>query len=79
VESPLEDVTRISEVALAVLRLNHHLEEALFSGDENPLLPPPLIEVYRPGELRKGQFKLPAFGDESHLAPIERPAKGRRS
>jgi len=70
VESPLEDVAHTTEVALAVLRLNHHLEEALFSGDENPLLPLPLIEVYRPGELRNGQFKLPAFVDESHLAPI---------
>jgi hypothetical protein len=67
VESPQEDVAHISEVALAVLRLNHHLEEALFSGDENPLIPLPLIEVYRPGELRKDQFKLPAFVDESHL------------
>ena len=74
VESPLEDVVRIREVALAVLRLNHHLEEALFSDDENPLLPLPLIEAYRPGELRNGQFKLPAFVDESHLDPVERPA-----
>ena len=69
VESPLEDVAHISEVALTVLRLNHHLEEALFRDDENPLLPLPLIEVYRPGELRKDQFKLPAFVDESHFAP----------
>lgn len=75
VESLLEDVARITGVALAVLRLNHHLEEALFSGAENPLLPLPLIEVYRPGELRKGQFKLPAFVDESHLAAIEGSAK----
>ena len=71
VESPQEDVAHISEVALAVLRLNHHLEEAMFNGDENPLLPLPLIEAYRPGELRKDQFKLPAFVDESHLAAIE--------
>jgi hypothetical protein len=75
VESPQKDVALISEVALAVLRLNHHLEEALFSGDENPLIPLPLIEVYQPGELRKDQFKLPAFVDESHLAAIEGSAK----
>lgn len=75
VESPLEDVDRVREVALAVLRLNHHLEEALFSHHENPLLPFPLIEVYRPGELRKGQFKLPAFVDESRLIASDGSAR----
>ncbi len=75
VESPLEEVAHLTEVALAVLRLNHYLG-ALLSGNELPL---PLIEVYRPGELRTGQLKLPAFVDESHLAAIEGSAKRRRS
>jgi len=79
VESSLEDVACISEVAFDVLRLNRHLDEELFSVDENPLIPLPLIEVYRPGELRKDQFKLPAFVDESHLAAIDGSAKVRRS
>jgi hypothetical protein len=47
------------------------LEEALFGGDEMALLPLPLIEIYRPGELRAGQFKLRAFLDESHLAAVD--------
>ncbi len=75
VESPLEEVAHLTKVALAVLRLNHYLE-ALLSGNELPL---PLIEVYRPGELRTGRFKLPAFVEESHLAAIESSAERRRS
>ena len=75
VESPLQDVDRLTAAALAVMRLNHDLEERLFSGDGMATLPPPLIEVYRPGELRAGQFKLRPFVDESHLDAIGRPAR----
>jgi phenylacetate-coenzyme A ligase PaaK-like adenylate-forming protein len=70
VESPLEDVGDITGAALAVLRLNRQVE-SLLSGDE---LPPPIIEVYRPGTLRAGQFKLRPFVEESHLSAIEESA-----
>jgi phenylacetate-coenzyme A ligase PaaK-like adenylate-forming protein len=75
VESPLQDTERVTAVALEALRVNHHLEEALFGDDERALLPPPLIEIYRPGELAAGQFKLRAFVDESHLAAVDHPFK----
>jgi hypothetical protein len=64
VESPLQHGGQINEAALAVLRLNRQVE-SLLSGDELPL---PIIEVYPPGALRMGQFKLRPFVDESHLA-----------
>jgi phenylacetate-CoA ligase len=67
VETPLEDLGDITGAALAVLRLNRQVE-SLLSGDE---LPPPIIEVYRPGALRAGQFKLRPFVDESHLTAVE--------
>ena len=63
-ESPLQDGGQINEAALAVLRLNRQVE-SLLNGDELPL---PKIEVYPPGALRMGQFKLRPFVDESHLA-----------
>jgi hypothetical protein len=54
VESPLEDVIHITEVALAVLRLNRQVEDRL-SGDK---LPVPLIEVYQPSEIGCSSLKL---------------------
>jgi len=71
VESPLGDVTHINAVALSVLRLNRQLEDR-FRGNE---LPQPLIEIYRPGELRAGRFKLPAFVDERELDAVDAPAQ----
>jgi phenylacetate-coenzyme A ligase PaaK-like adenylate-forming protein len=66
-ESPLQDKARINGAALAVLRLNRQVE-SLLSGDELPL---PVIEVYPPGALRIGQFKLRPFLDERHLAATD--------
>ena len=63
-ESPLQDTGRINEAALAVLRLNRQVE-SLLNGNELPL---PVVEVYPPGALRMGQFKLRPFVDERHLA-----------
>jgi len=63
-ESVLQDRARINEAALAVLRLNRQVE-SLLNGNEVPM---PVIEVYPPGALRMGQFKLRPFVDESHLA-----------
>jgi phenylacetate-coenzyme A ligase PaaK-like adenylate-forming protein len=74
-ESPLHDLDRITAVALKVLRLNHHLQEALFDGDGMASLSLPLIEAYRPGELSRGQFKVRAFVDEGHLTAGDRPMK----
>ena len=64
VESPIQDTARINETALAVLRLNRQVE-SLLNGDELPL---PVVEIYPPGALRMGQFKLRPFVDERHLA-----------
>jgi len=49
---------------VAVLRLNRQVE-SLLNGNEVPM---PMIEVYPPGALRMGQFKLRPFVDETQLA-----------
>jgi len=63
-ESVLQDRARINEAAVAVLRLNRQVE-SLLNGNEVPM---PMIEVYPPGALRMGQFKLRPFVDETQLA-----------
>jgi phenylacetate-coenzyme A ligase PaaK-like adenylate-forming protein len=75
VESPEENTNRLTAVALEALRVNHNLEEALFGSDGLASLPLPLVEIYQPGELRTGQFKLRAFVDESHLTAVDPPIK----
>jgi phenylacetate-coenzyme A ligase PaaK-like adenylate-forming protein len=63
VESPSDDIARITEVAIAVFRLNYQMDYLISDGE----IPLPIVEVYRPGQLRAGKFKLRPFVDESHI------------
>jgi phenylacetate-coenzyme A ligase PaaK-like adenylate-forming protein len=66
VESPLDDVALVTEVAIAVFRLNYQMDE-LITNREIPL---PIVEVYRPGQLRAGALKLRPFIDEAEPVVI---------
>jgi len=61
VESPSEDIPLLTRVAIDVFRLNHQMDYLISNAE----IPVPIVEVYRPGELRQGRFKLRAFVDES--------------
>lgn len=60
IETAVQDRARVERIALDVFTQNPQMKDMLDSG----IIHPPVVELYPPGGLTRGRFKVPLYVDE---------------